>query len=450
MSGFDFARAIDNSQLAAELYRTVLNRDTRSAPIWVAYGSYLKHSGDLSGAENAYRTAIICDPSNVEPYRLLGDLLKNQGRDKEANASYLIAAALDPSSLSPAAASDAFGWPEAQLATLREMLGSSSAVQGGVTNDSYHGLDWLESGRPSTEDSSFSFSILQFTAFNNKLFLSCSYGHEHKRLQCVFVAFSNSVFVHAVASACRKNSGQYDTIIGIPSGATYEMKLGFEFEDGSRFLIQSPTNGEGNVDSAHKIFHKFEEMAGSLPNPRVLEIGSRNKFGMTWKWFLPTPCQYVGFDIKEGENVDVVGDAHFLSRYFPENSFDLIYSFAVFEHLMVPWKVAIEMNRVMAIGAIGFLIAPQAYPLHEQPSDFFRFSDMAWHAIFNRLTGFEVIGAGMSDRVYVVPVNINPVNWRIDEYPAYSGSNVLVRKVAESSVDWPIDAKDLIDSAYPG
>jgi tetratricopeptide (TPR) repeat protein len=449
MSGFDYARAIDNSQLAAELYRTVLNRDTRNAPIWVAYGSCLKQSDDLAGAENAYRTAIICDPSNVEPYRLLGDLLKNQGRDKEANASYLIAAALDPSSLSSTDAPNGFGWSQTQLATVREMLESSSAIQSETASNGYHGLNWLESGRPPTEDPGFIFSILQFTAFNNKLFISCSYKHEHKRLQCLFVVFSNGVFVHTVAPACR-NLGQYDTIIDIPSGATYEMKLGFEFDDGSRLLVQSPTNGEGNADSAHKIFHKFEDIAGSLKNPRVLEIGSRSKFGMAWKWFLPTPCQYVGFDIKEGENVDVVGDAHFLSSYFPENSFDLIYSFAVFEHLMVPWKVAIEMNRVMAIGAIGFVIAPQAYPLHEQPSDFFRFSDMAWHAIFNRLTGFEIIGAGMSDRVYIVPANINPVNWRIDECPAYAGSNVLFRKVAESSVDWPIDTNDLMESVYPG
>ncbi len=38
----------------------------------------------------------------------------------------------------------------------------------------------------------------------------------------------------------------------------------------------------------------------------------------------------------DGENVDLVIDAHRLSEYFDKESFDLVISFAVFEHLAMP------------------------------------------------------------------------------------------------------------------
>ena len=45
---------------------------------------------------------------------------------------------------------------------------------------------------------------------------------------------------------------------------------------------------------------------------------------------------YVGFDIARGPNVDVVGDAHELSRHFPADHFDAVFALSVFEHLAMP------------------------------------------------------------------------------------------------------------------
>jgi hypothetical protein len=91
----------------------------------------------------------------------------------------------------------------------------------------------------------------------------------------------------------------------------------------------------------------------------------------------------------------------------------------------------------------------QSWVLHEQPWDFWRFSDMGWHAIFNRLTGFEVIEAGLHDRARIVPVNFNSITYGMDAGPAYLGSNVLFRKVGESMADWPVEPADLMKSPYP-
>lgn len=49
---------------------------------------------------------------------------------------------------------------------------------------------------------------------------------------------------------------------------------------------------------------------------KVLEIGSRAvSSNSLWRKVIPD-VDYIGFDIKPGINVDVVGDVHFLSDYF--------------------------------------------------------------------------------------------------------------------------------------
>ena len=50
-------------------------------------------------------------------------------------------------------------------------------------------------------------------------------------------------------------------------------------------------------------------------------------------------ANYTGFDLYDGVNVEVVGDAHNLSQYF-DKQYDLIFCSAVFEHFAMPWIVA--------------------------------------------------------------------------------------------------------------
>ncbi len=71
---------------------------------------------------------------------------------------------------------------------------------------------------------------------------------------------------------------------------------------------------------------------------------------------VPKGWDYVGMDIREGANVDRVGDAHELSSVFPDQKFDGVMSFSVVEHLLMPWKVVIELNHVLNTGAVGLFI----------------------------------------------------------------------------------------------
>jgi hypothetical protein len=98
---------------------------------------------------------------------------------------------------------------------------------------------------------------------------------------------------------------------------------------------------------------------GNHEGMRILEVGSREVTGPSAGRQMFTKAEYIGFDYYPGKNVDVVGDAHRLSSYFPPGEkFDIIYSSACFEHFAMPWVVAVEIAKLLNIllfsPALGF------------------------------------------------------------------------------------------------
>lgn len=162
---------------------------------------------------------------------------------------------------------------------------------------------------------------------------------------------------------------------------------------------------------------------------RVLEIGSRAVVTDAWWKKVAPDCDYVGFDYIDGENVDVVGDVHRLSEHFDDESFDVVISFAVFEHLAMPWVVAEEISKVLKVGGYVATETHFAFAEHEMPWNFFQFHYEGLKYLFNPALGFDVKDAGFSNPL---------VAWFSDEAEPYlvgrrlphmyCHSNLLVQK----------------------
>ena len=181
---------------------------------------------------------------------------------------------------------------------------------------------------------------------------------------------------------------------------------------------------------------------------RVLEIGSRARSGVVRR-HLFAGKQYTGLDILEGPNVDVVGDAHCLTDYFADESFDAVYSIFTFEHLAMPWKVALELNKVMRRGAVAYFQTHQALGMHDLPWDFWRYSDTAWNGIFNQSTGFRVLHAYLGQPMALVP-HIYDEHWIGYEAAAgFAVSAVLVEKTGNSDLRWDLNVREAIQGVYP-
>jgi len=88
----------------------------------------------------------------------------------------------------------------------------------------------------------------------------------------------------------------------------------------------------------------------------------------------------LGFDVKAGPGVDVVGDAHQLP--FEDEKFDNVLCTEVLEHLHSPHIAIAEMKRVLKKGGRLILSTRFVYPLHDIPQDYYRFTKYGLRYLF--------------------------------------------------------------------
>jgi ubiquinone/menaquinone biosynthesis C-methylase UbiE len=88
----------------------------------------------------------------------------------------------------------------------------------------------------------------------------------------------------------------------------------------------------------------------------------------------------IGFDIKEGVGVDVVGDAHNLP--FEDSKFDIVLCTEVLEHLHTPQLAISEMKRVLKSGGKLILTTRFIFPIHDAPHDYYRYTKYGLKHLF--------------------------------------------------------------------
>lgn len=198
----------------------------------------------------------------------------------------------------------------------------------------------------------------------------------------------------------------------------------------------------------YNLFNTFLDKVKGMDSGNILEIGSRNRSNLVRKGLIPSHLNYTGMDISSGDNVDIVGDAHKLSTLFPADHFNAVFSVAVFEHLLMPWLVAAEMNTIMKMGAIAFIHSHHAFTLHEEPWDFWRYTDRAWQALFNSYSGFEIIDTQMEFPAYILPRCLSSVTYDMEHGNAFLNSNVMVRKIGTTTLRWQADPQSILTDTY--
>ncbi|MFC4159287.1 class I SAM-dependent methyltransferase [Chitinimonas lacunae] len=199
----------------------------------------------------------------------------------------------------------------------------------------------------------------------------------------------------------------------------------------------------------HQLVAQFLHELSRQEHGQVVELGARARSGVTRRHLIPPRFDYLGVDVLPGPNVDLVADAHALSRYLPPASVEAVFSFSVFEHLLMPWKVAVELNRVMRPGGLGLIVTHQAWPVHDAPCDYWRFSATAWRSLFNRATGFAILDARVSDPAYLVPKVAFTDRITHQSADNFQQSAVLFRKIGETRLDWEVEVGELDAGQYP-
>lgn len=129
----------------------------------------------------------------------------------------------------------------------------------------------------------------------------------------------------------------------------------------------------------------FEWTNRNAKGKKVLNLGSGvGQFDR----YLSKDIDLVNLDIDPTKpNVHVVADAHCLP--FEDNTFDVVYSIAVLEHVKKPWIVAEEIWRVLRLGGCVVLELPFLNTIHDE-HDYFRFTDKGIRVLFDEAK-FDVV-----------------------------------------------------------
>ena len=168
------------------------------------------------------------------------------------------------------------------------------------------------------------------------------------------------------------------------------------------------------------------------PPPPVLEIGALQTEGQEsyadMRPFFPDGG-YVGLDMRRGAGVDCLGDAHRLPCR--EASVGTVLLLDTLEHVVDPFAVLQEVCRVLRPGGMVLASSHMNFPIHAFPSDYWRFTPMAFDRLLQPLQPRFIFAQGDAE----FPHTVIGLGMRA---PAGDGMGALFRAaVREVQSRWP-------------
>ncbi|MBU1234769.1 MAG: class I SAM-dependent methyltransferase [Proteobacteria bacterium] len=123
----------------------------------------------------------------------------------------------------------------------------------------------------------------------------------------------------------------------------------------------------------------------------VLDIGAQDING-SLKELVPHQVKYIGVDVAEGKNVDIVLDDPY-KLPFEDGSIDAIVSSSCFEHSEMFWLLFLEIMRILKKDGLFYLNAPSIFVFHRFPVDCYRFFPDSGNALvkWGQRNGYDCI-----------------------------------------------------------
>jgi SAM-dependent methyltransferase len=160
---------------------------------------------------------------------------------------------------------------------------------------------------------------------------------------------------------------------------------------------------------------------------RILEVGSCDVNG-SLRPFVESrkPSEYIGIDIVAGRGVDLICSAEDLLDRFGEESFDVVISTELLEHVRDWRKVISNLKRVCKAGGI-ILITTRSigFPFHSYPYDYWRYEPEDMEEIFSDCE-IQVLERDPDKGVFLKAAK--PLNFEEEELPDYQLYSVAVNR----------------------
>jgi len=148
--------------------------------------------------------------------------------------------------------------------------------------------------------------------------------------------------------------------------------------------------GENKITTQNeKKFIKYIKQREMKPICLIIGGGS---IGTGMKALYTDKCiDIIGFDIYKSPFITYFADAHNIP--LQDESVNGVWIQAVLEHVLDPWRVVSEINRVLKIGGIVYAETPFMQQVHEEAYDFTRFTHSGHRWLFR---SFEELSSGIT------------------------------------------------------
>lgn len=117
-------------------------------------------------------------------------------------------------------------------------------------------------------------------------------------------------------------------------------------------------------------------------NASVIDVGSLDVNGNYRGLIESRGWSYVGLDLQEGNNVDIVAESPY-NYPIRDNTFDIVISGSTMEHVSYIWKWVPELVRILRPGGLLCIVTHWSFPLHRYPKDYWRIMPDGMELLFD-------------------------------------------------------------------
>jgi SAM-dependent methyltransferase len=139
---------------------------------------------------------------------------------------------------------------------------------------------------------------------------------------------------------------------------------------------------------------ELDRLRAAGRTPTYLDVGARRAERETFA----QGFDYTGLDLAPDGGRVIAGDICHCPE-LPDDHYDVVASFDVFEHLERPWDAAAECIRVTRPGGLLVHRTLFAYRYHPSPVDYWRFSAQGLAHLFTRHGNVEPLVSGYDLRI---------------------------------------------------
>ena len=145
----------------------------------------------------------------------------------------------------------------------------------------------------------------------------------------------------------------------------------------------------------------------------VLDAGSGKS--NRYSDFFDNVSKYITLDIDPDNNPEIIASVEDIP--LSDESIDTVISTQVLEHLKSPELAIKEFYRVLKHGGYALVTIPQCGELHEEPNDYFRFTNFGIKYLFEN-AGFELVNIDQRGGFFSTIAQLK-IRYLIDRFDLY-------------------------------